>query len=153
MDSKNESERKKKPRPLSKKDKLFIQKRGELGNWTDAFIEVYGFDGTREQASKAAYKKKIRIFGNREYQESLNAALPDEDLAGAIAELTLTGDRRTRVQCAALAAKVKKWDQPDLEQQRGLQILIVSNGEVKTVENTERQVIDVAPAMPKQIMD
>ena len=41
MDSKNESERKKKPRPLSKKDKLFIQKRGELGNWTDAFIEVY----------------------------------------------------------------------------------------------------------------
>jgi hypothetical protein len=65
----------------------------------------------------------------------------------------LAGDRRTRVQCAALAANVKKWDQPDQEQQRGLQTLIVSNGEVKTVENTDRQVIDVAPAMLKQIAD
>jgi hypothetical protein len=147
--------RKKRDRRLSKKEKLFLQKRVELGNWTDAFLAVFKFEGSREQATKAAYRRKQRMSVSRDYREIFDASFPDEDLATNIASLAMDGDRKTRVQASALAARIKKWDQPDQDQQRGIQVVILSGGQVQQVKNNEEgpEVIDVKPEPVRQIVD
>jgi hypothetical protein len=146
---------KKKPVRLSKKEKMFMLRAIELRNWSQAYCEVFKYEGTPEQAARLAYQKRIKMSESRDYMEIVNAAITDPDLAVNLQELAFTGDRKTRVAASKEVARVKGWGERDQSQQQGVVVMIYADGQRRTVENTQEnpEVIYVKPEPVRQIVD